>query len=390
MAAESEAGIARRQAAIARYGITQARAGFLPQATIGNVIAYNSPLRHQPDTFSYVALNGVREYSSLATIGIELDTSGRLRAQLARARSDRDAADAAARISERDLKRAVAGAYYRVLLARHLVEVARDNLSEARAFENRTRLLADAGEAAEADVIKAAAQAAAFEQAVNASSLEAKLAEHDLAAFWTADVDAALPLADELAGPIPAPEAAAPAASPFLGRLEFKVLDAQKKGLEADARRARAELVPQLSLAAQYGLDSTRFTMADRGYAGFLHLNVPVFDWFRSRSAARQFELQAGQIDSRRRIAERSFAKEYRDALTRVDMLYSQIAIAEKLAGLSADNLRLARVRYEGGEGSALDVVTAQTQLAQARSEYFAAKASYLNARADLEVAAAR
>ena len=66
------------------------------------------------------------------------------------------------------------------------------------------------------------------------------------------------------------------------------------------------------------------------------------------------------------------------------------IAQTETQVKLSEDNLRLSRVRYEGGEGTALDVVTAQTQLAQARSNYYAARANYLNARADLEVASGR
>lgn len=77
-------------------------------------------------------------------------------------------------------------------------------------------------------------------------------------------------------------------------------------------------------------------------------------------------------------------------SLARVELVYAQIAITEKQVKLSEDNLRLSRVRYEGGEGVALDVVAAQGQLAQARANYFTAKASYLNARVDLEVAAGR
>jgi outer membrane protein TolC len=79
--AQSIAGIARQQLDVAHYGIVQARAGFLPQVSVGNVLGYNSPLAYQRDTFSYVALNGIREYSSLVTTAIELDTSGRLRAR---------------------------------------------------------------------------------------------------------------------------------------------------------------------------------------------------------------------------------------------------------------------------------------------------------------------
>jgi outer membrane protein len=145
-----------------------------------------------------------------------------------------------------------------------------------------------------------------------------------------------------------------------------------------------------LSLVEQYGIDSTRFSFADRGYASFVHLNVPVWDWWRARSASRQFMLKAAQVDTNRQIAERTFSKEYSDALARVDLVFLQIALTERQVKLSEDNLRLSRVRYEGGEGTALDVVAAQGQLAQARANYFTAKANYLNARVDLEVAAGR
>lgn len=388
-AAQSNVTIARQQAAIAHYGRVQATASFLPQASLGGLFAYNSPLLRDPRMFSYIAANGIREYSTLGNIGLELDTSGRLRAQLARAKADEAAAAAGIALSERDLKRAVSASYYRVLLARALVRIARDNLAEAQAFEKRSRLLVEQQEVARADLVKASAQSAFFEQAVNAAELEARLANHELASFWTRDVEGPIPLQDALSAPppLPEPQPQPPSAAPYLARPEFRLLEAQKQGFAADARRARAELLPQLSLIQQYGIDSTRFSFADRGYATLVHLNVPVFDWFRTRSAARQSDLQARQVDVNRGMAERAFSREYRDALARVDLLYSQIAIAEKQVKLSEDNLRLSRIRYEGGEGLALDVVAAQTQLAQARANYLAAKANYLNARVDLEVA---
>ena len=386
--AQSTVSLARQQTEIARYGITQARANFLPQGSIGNVYTYNSPLLNDRQTFSFIALNGIREYSSLASVGVEIDTSGRLRAQLARARADQDAAGANLGITERDLRRAVIAAYYRLLLARRLVQVERDTLAEAQSFEKRTRLLFQNGEAAQADVVKASAQVAFLEQAVNTAELDARLANHQLASFWTSNVADPLLLVDVLDEPPPQPEP--PAGTPFMRRLEFRLLDAQRLGFLADARRARADRLPQLSLATEYGIDSTHVRIRDRGYASFVHLNIPVFDWFRARSASRQFRLQAQQVETSRNIAERTFSKDYRDALARVESLYSQIEIADRQARLSEDNLRLSRVRYEGGEGLALDVVAAQSQVAQARANYFSAKTNYLNARADLEVASGR
>jgi outer membrane protein TolC len=73
--------------------------------------------------------------------------------------------------------------------------------------------------------------------------------------------------------------------------------------------------------------------------------------------------------------------------VVRVAALQEQIAIAREQVALCEQNLKLSRVRYEGGEGSALEVVTAQSQLAQARGNYYQALAGHLQARADLAVA---
>src|SRR5437879_921329 len=91
-AAPSSVTSARIQSEIARYSVMQARANFLPQFSVGSAYAYNSPPPGGGDAFSFVALNGVREYTVLPTSNLELDTSGRLRAIRARARADQQAA----------------------------------------------------------------------------------------------------------------------------------------------------------------------------------------------------------------------------------------------------------------------------------------------------------
>jgi outer membrane protein len=374
-AALSAVTMARQDTEIARRSEIAARAGFLPKAGLGGNFTYN------PDS-RFIALNGVREYLAQFLAAEEIDTSGRLRAALARARADRDAATTGVQISARDLKRAVRGAYYQLLLARHLVEVNRQSLTEARAFNARTRLLEQNGEAARADVVKAASQVAFLEQAQRAAELEAETANYELASFWTSDVTAPLDIEDLLERAPPPPES-----PPFLRHLEFDLFDAQRRGLLADARAARAQLYPQLNLVFQYGLDASRVTWANRGYAAFFNLNIPVFDWFRSRSQAQQAELRARQVETTRAIAARAFSRDYQIALARVKSIYDQMANTAEQVKFSEENLRLSRLRYEGGEGSALDVVTAQSQLTQAQSNRYAAIAAYLTARADLEVA---
>jgi outer membrane protein TolC len=288
-------------------------------------------------------------------------------------------------LSGRDLKRAVTGAYYRLALARRLVEVNQQALTEARAFEARARRLAEGGEVARADVVKAASQSAFLEQAERAADLDAQIANYELASFWTAEVAEPLDIEDVLEGALAPPES-----PPFMRRIEFNLLEAQRKGFLADARAARAQLYPQLNLVFQYGLDSNRVVWQDRGYAAFLNLHITLFDWFKSRSQAQQAELRARQVEANREISTRTFSKEYQSALARVKRIYEQIGMTAEQVRLSEENLKLSRVRYEGGEGSALDVVAAQQQLTQARSNRYAAAAAYLTARADLDVASGR
>lgn len=386
----SSVSVALQERDIAARDVTQARAGFLPQSRLINGFTYNSPLMNNRETFSFIPLNGIREYATLFSVNQEFDTSGRLRADMTRARVAQEIAATSVALTQRDLRRAVTTAYYRALLTRRIVRIIEDALAESRSFESRAKLLFQGGEAAQADVVKASAQVAFLQQAVNAAELEANLASQELASFWTRDVTGSLALADLFDESPPPPEPEAVQAAPFLRRLEFSLFDAQRRGFQADVRRARSALLPQLGFTFQYGIDSTAVRISDRGYAAFVNLTIPVFDWNRARSTMQQARLRTQQIESTRAISERTFSKDYQGALARVKQLFAQISLTSQQAKLAEDDLRLSRIRYEGGEGSALDVVTAQNQLAQARSNYYATMANYLNAKADLEVAAGR
>lgn len=386
----SPVSIARQERDIAARDVTQARSGFLPQSRLINGFTYNSPLLYNREAFSFIPLNGIREYATLFSVNQEFDTSGRLRADMTRARVAQEIAATSVAVTQRDLRRAVTTAYYRALLTRRIVRIIEDALTESRSFESRTKLLFQSGEAAQADLVKASAQVAFLQQAVNAAELEADLAKQELASFWTRDVAAPLELVDVFEDSPQPPEPEVPQASPFLKRLEFSLFDARKKGLQADVRRARSALLPQLGVAFQYGIDSTAVRINDRGYAAFVNLTIPLFDWNKARSAMQQSRLRTQQIESNRAISERTFSKEYQAALAKVRQLFTQISLTRQQARLAEDDLRLSRIRYEGGEGLALDVVTAQNQLAQARSNYYTTVANYLNAKAELEVAAGR
>ncbi len=378
--------VARQQTVIAQYGLTAAKAGLYPAITLQNGYTYTSP---HGDTFRFVSLNAPREYVNQGQANLAVDTSGRVRAEIARAKADQRLAQSNLAISQRDIRRLVTNAYYRLVLARRIVTVARDALAESQRFQQLTQTLFTGGEAAQADVIKASSDLAFQQQSLSNAELEAQLANHDLASYWTADVGTILDIVDILDQLTPAATTAEPG-RPFLQRPEFSALTAARDVFLADARRAKADLRPQMNLTYLYGIDSYRLNYKDRGQAIIATLVIPVFDWRRTRSLVGQAQTQADQVDTTRAIAERTFSREYQDALARVNQFFGQFRLTDEQVRLSTENLRLARVRYQGGEGLALDVVSAQNQLALARANQYTAKANYANAKADLEVAAGR
>jgi outer membrane protein len=385
--APSTVSIARQEGEIAERAISQARAGYLPQSYLANGFTYNSPLLYDRQNFSLLPYNGIREYAFLLSVSQDIDTSGRLRAEMSKARISREIAATGIEVSRRDLKRSVTASYYQVLLAKRIVRIMQDSLDEGQSFEKRTRSLFEAGEVAQADVIKASAQAASLQQALNAAQLDEKLAQQDLASFWTRDVAQPLTLADILDDPPVAPEGTPSQSGAYLKRPEFSLFDAQQRGFQAETKRARADLLPQLGINFQYGIDSTAVRIHDRGYAAFFNITIPIFDWNKARSAMEQARIKEQQVKNAREISERAFSKEYQRELARVQHLFEQISLTKRQTKLAEEDLRLSKIRYDGGEGSALDVVTAQNQLAQAKTNYYSTIAGYLNAKADLEVA---
>ena len=377
---------AQAQLAAANFAERAARANFLPQLSIANGFTYNSPLLYNDKTFSFIALNGIHEYSSAANTTLEVDSSGRLRAIYDRAQANRKIADAGVTISERDLERDVTASYYRVLLTRKLVDSANNNLHAARDFETKVEQLVNGGEASQADLTKASLEVSLLEQAAGSIKVQAEMAEHELASYWTLDVAAPLVLADDLDQQPPVPKVPSEAA-PYLKRPEFQIFTAQIASFNADSREARARMLPQINLSFQYGIDTTRVTSRDRGYAGFVHLDIPVFDFFRARSEQRQFQSEAHAAQTDLSIGTRLFSKEYQDAVSRVNGTYAQITIAQRQVDLAKENLRLSQLRFESGEGPALDVVMAQSALAQADIDFYSTRADYLNALSALKVA---
>lgn len=377
---------ARQQLNAARFGQRSAFANFLPQASIINGFTYNSPLLYDRSMFSFVSLNGIREYVAVGNAALEVDTSGKLKAAYDRARATREGAEANVAIAERDLRTNVAAAYYRLLLTRRLAKAAMENASTALDFQSKVQKLLDAGEASKADLVRAVAAAAALERTASSTEIAAQNANHELASYWTEDVAKELVVADELDEEFRAATASAKDDG-YLRRPEIRVSQSQIDTLRADSHVARAKMLPQLSMNFQYGFDTNQLVAQNRGYAGFIHLDIPVFDFLRAYNEKRSLDEQVYAAQTNAATLKRQYSRAFQDALSQVNGVFTQLALTQQGLQAAEEGVRLSRLRFDAGEGTALDVVTAENALVQSQIDFYSTRADYLNALSALKVA---
>jgi outer membrane protein TolC len=138
---------------------------------------------------------------------------------------------------------------------------------------------------------------------------------------------------------------------------------------------AKYAYLPSLGLDFFYGIDANRFAAysGDRrniGYSAQATLNIPVWNWGATRSKIRQsvIKQQQAQLDLTyaQRTLQGNLASQYKEA----QAAQAQIDSLRSSAELSAESLRLTFLRYNAGEAVALEVVDAQSTLAQARNAY--------------------
>jgi NodT family efflux transporter outer membrane factor (OMF) lipoprotein len=174
-------------------------------------------------------------------------------------------------------------------------------------------------------------------------------------------------------------------------RPDLRAADLQLLAAGADARAARRDFWPTLSLSAALGgqeVDpTTPFTAS-----GFLSqiaggLTAPLLSFGRLESAR-------DVADARRTQAEIAYRQAAVDALSEVEAALVALASAEARAATLAeavaaadDQTRLANQRYRGGVSPFLEVLTAQRAAADARAEEAVARGQALTAYARLNAA---
>lgn len=196
----------------------------------------------------------------------------------------------------------------------------------------------------------------------------------------------------------------------FKNRIEYRLLDTQRRLLELDLKNKYAASLPSLSGFANLGystqspdiggLFKTNTNISDNGsigpdkwysYSTFgITLNVPIFSGLQRTYQAQQAKLELlktqNSVSSLKQGIDLSIQQNTVTYKNSVETLKSQdqnMELAEKVA-------RITKIKYEQGVGSNIEVIDAESSLREAQVNYYNALYDALIAKVDLDKAFAK
>jgi outer membrane protein TolC len=290
--------------------------------------------------------------------------------------------------TRRDVAFQVTEAYYRVLQAMRLVDVAQKSVENIDAQVKRAQSFYRAGTVGRNDVLRAELGLAAAQQRLIQANGVVVLARGRLATLMGLAPDAAIEPADSIAdvtvGPvIPAAQAEDRAVA---DRLEMKEIAAQTEQARAAESLAKSKMLPQVNAVANYTHSSPTSMFAPKQDIWFIGATASWDIWEGGGTYYGIDEAKArlAQALAARRKAENAIRLETRSAHVNVTTAAEALAVARHAVEQAEENFRIEQKRYESTDNTSFDVLDAENQLTTARGQLQAASYDYLIAQSNL------
>lgn len=366
----------------ARLDASISRSALLPNASANGIYTYTQPnglfnegaapgLRALP---IFVANDSIHEYWAQILVNQNLSAANVAGFRRSRALSSQATADLES--ARRDLVSRVVASYYTVVSTAEKAAVAQRARDEAQSFVDLAQKLEAGREVAHADVVKADLQLQQRQRDLSDAQLAADKARLDLGVLLFPDPRTPYRLADESRQPAPLPDLAAVQSAASHNNPDLRSALSALHAAQTEVSAAWFGYFPTVGLNYTYGINAPQLAIngpgpdhaRNLGYSASVTVNVPLWDWFATQDKVRQAQLHE-------KVARATLTNTQRQLIAQLDEYYNEARVAtEQVASLRAsvdtarESLRLTRLRYQAGEALALEVVDAETALAQAEA----------------------
>jgi outer membrane protein TolC len=177
-------------------------------------------------------------------------------------------------------------------------------------------------------------------------------------------------------------------------RPEIKQARLQKKGYDKAVRIARGDwLYPSLYANASYQVtaSSNDFRIDERelskSWTASLLLSIPIFDGARTIGEVRKAKVDYYQAVLNEQQIFDDIRLEVEQAYDNLNLAGKALALQRETIAQAEEGMRIADLRYESGIGTQLEVLSAQTALTQARTQFAETVYNFRLAKAALKKA---
>src|SRR5690606_19192062 len=164
----------------------------------------------------------------------------------------------------------------------------------------------------------------------------------------------------------------------------------QKELQENQLKVNRAAFMPSVSTFANYAVlsQANNFNFSEYFWVNTsavgLQVNIPIFQGFSQNRRVDQAKLGVEIAQVQKEYTERSLHIQARNALNRIERSLKSIVPQEKNIAQAERGYQIAKVSYERGAGTLIEVNDAELALTQARLNFLKVKLEYLTALSDL------
>ena len=346
----------------------------------------------------FVTQDGVHVYRSWGVFHQDLSPNNYLGTTYRRAGAAEAIANAKAEIARRGLTVTVTNFYYRLAVSQRKYATAQQALDTAKHFFDTTEATEKQGLAAHSDVILALIQYQQAQQAFEEANLGMESARLDLAVILFPTLNQNFTIVDDLDSPLALPPLAEMERMAGHDNPDLRVAIETLHQAHYDVTGARTAFLPAFFVDTDYGIEANAYALhsanvaakdkgvlPNLGYFITVGVNVPVWDWGTLRSKLHQAEFKREQARIEFSQAQRQLLSNLYSSYNEATVARSAVENARQTADLAAESLRLINLRYKAGASSALEVVTAENALTQARNTYDDAQVRYRVALASLQ-----
>lgn len=287
----------------------------------------------------------------------------------------------------------VTRAYYEMVLAKHVLVVARETVQIAESNAKQIRARYEGGTTVKSDLLQAEVRLAALreeairaEQAVHVAGVALR---HAIGLDEPVDVTD-LPAVPAGGGPLG--ELEATLAGALETRPDYQMLGEEARKAEVGVQLARSAYLPTFNVQTSYQLNNTA-PFSPNGSNNYIALGVLSLNLFNGLGDAAQMRKSRAQAERARELLaakRREIEVEVVEAYYGLAAARERLAVSESAVAQAEENLRIVRNRYNAGITPVIDLLTAEMVLNQAKQNRLRALYDERVGRARLELVTGR